>query len=148
MAAPELQRLALEAKSAAAILKYLPVTSALLPEVVETLKSVSAHPLWPARAAALVFVQVSFRFLSKTASISCSEAQWGTFKGPILSVARLGRFPALKLHNFITPYHIVLALPCNPCILPAKDASFLTSPWVHCRNWAHVYPMQALMGRA
>ena len=58
MAAPELQRLALEAKSAAAILKYLPATVELLPQVVETLTTLSAHPLWPARAAALVFVQV------------------------------------------------------------------------------------------
>ena len=59
MAAPELQRLAMEAKSAAAILKYLPVTPDLLPEVVETLKTLSAHTAWPARAAALVFVQVT-----------------------------------------------------------------------------------------
>ena len=58
MAAPELQRLALAAKGAAAILKYLPVTANLLEEVIVTLEALSAHPLWPARAAALVFVQV------------------------------------------------------------------------------------------
>lgn len=62
MAAPELQRLAMEAKNAAAILKYLPVTPELLPHVVETLTALSSHPLWPARAAALVFVQVSACF--------------------------------------------------------------------------------------
>lgn len=59
MAAPELQRLALEAKSAAAILKYLPATAELLPRVVDTLEALSMHQLWPARAAALVFVQAS-----------------------------------------------------------------------------------------
>lgn len=58
MAAPELQPLAMEAKSAAAILKYLPVTAELLPPVIETLTSLSSYHLWPARAAALVFVQV------------------------------------------------------------------------------------------
>ena len=59
MAAPELQPLALEAKSGAAVLKYLPVTATQVAQVVSAVEAVSHHDQWPARAAALVFVQVS-----------------------------------------------------------------------------------------
>ena len=59
MAAPELQPLALEAKSGAAVLKYLPVTATQVAQVVSAVEAVSHHDQWPARAAALVFVQVA-----------------------------------------------------------------------------------------
>lgn len=58
MAAPELQPLALEAKSAAAVLKYLPVRTEQIPEVLAALEETSRHEQWPVRAAALVYAQV------------------------------------------------------------------------------------------
>lgn len=66
MAAPELQPLALEAKSAAAILKYLPVSTAQIPEVLTAVESISQHEQWPVRAAALIYAQVPphYRLLS------------------------------------------------------------------------------------
>ena len=58
MAAPELQPLALEAKSDAAILKYLPLPAEQVGGVVDTLSQAAAAELWPTRAAALAFSQV------------------------------------------------------------------------------------------
>ena len=58
MAAPELQPLALEAKSDAAILKYLPLPAQQVGGVVDTLSQAAAAELWPTRAAALAFSQV------------------------------------------------------------------------------------------
>jgi len=60
MAAPELQPLALEAKSDAAILKYLPLPAELVGGVVDTLAQAAAAELWPTRAAALAFSQARF----------------------------------------------------------------------------------------
>ncbi len=55
---PELQPLATEAKGALALLKYLPLPAALLPQVAAALSEGVRAELWPARAAALVFAQV------------------------------------------------------------------------------------------
>lgn len=57
MAAPELQPLALEAKSAAAVLKFLPVATQQIPEVLAAVEETSQHEQWPVRAAALVYAQ-------------------------------------------------------------------------------------------
>ena len=54
---PELQPLSLEAKAAAALVKYLPLPKHLLPATVATLQKGVGAPLWTARAAALVFAQ-------------------------------------------------------------------------------------------
>jgi hypothetical protein len=55
---PELQRLSTEAKAAVALLKYLPLTSQLLPRASRILQDTAHLDLWPARGAALVFAQV------------------------------------------------------------------------------------------
>ncbi len=54
----ELQPLSTVAKSAAALLKYLPLPAALLPRATATLSDGVRATLWPTRAAALVFAQV------------------------------------------------------------------------------------------
>ena len=54
---PELQPLALEAKAAAALLKYVPLPARLLPGAIGHLAAGAAAGLWAARAAALVFAQ-------------------------------------------------------------------------------------------
>ena len=48
----------MEAKSAAVLLKYLPLPAPVLPRALATLSEGVRAELWPARAAALVFVQV------------------------------------------------------------------------------------------
>ncbi|BDA49513.1 probable proteasome activator complex subunit 4 [Coccomyxa sp. Obi] len=53
----ELQPLSTVAKSAAALLKYLPLPAALLPLATATLADGVCATLWPTRAAALVFAQ-------------------------------------------------------------------------------------------
>ena len=54
---PDLQPLAMEAKTAFALLKYLPVKRDLIPHVVDILCKTRASDPWHARAAALVFMQ-------------------------------------------------------------------------------------------
>ncbi len=54
---PELQPLALEAKAAAALLKYVPLPARLLPGAIGHLAAGAGAELWAARAAALVFAQ-------------------------------------------------------------------------------------------
>lgn len=58
IAQPELQPMALEAKAAAALLKYVPLPADLLSAAVAHLATGAAADLWAARAAALVFAQV------------------------------------------------------------------------------------------
>ena len=58
---PELQPLATEAKLATSLLKYLPLPAALLPQATSALAEGTRADLWPTRAAALVFAQVSTR---------------------------------------------------------------------------------------
>ncbi len=58
----ELQPLSTVAKSAAALLKYLPLPAALLPRATATLADGVRATLWPTRAAALVFAQVHHFF--------------------------------------------------------------------------------------
>ena len=65
---PELQPLAMEAKSAAVLLKYLPLPAAVLPRALATLSDGVRAELWPARAAALVFVQVADLLYTATQS--------------------------------------------------------------------------------
>ena len=50
--------MALEAKAAAALLKYVPLPADLLPAAIAHLSTGAAADLWAARAAALVFAQV------------------------------------------------------------------------------------------
>eukprot|EP00873_Tetraselmis_striata_P035714 jgi/Tetstr1/455978/TSEL_042757.t2 len=54
---PELQPLAMEAKTAFALLKYLPLRAAQLPALLGELTAAKEKEPWHARAAALVFVQ-------------------------------------------------------------------------------------------
>ncbi len=61
MPQPELQQLTTEAKAAAALLKYLPLTAAELPRAAAILQDAAHADLWPSRAAALVFAQVGYR---------------------------------------------------------------------------------------
>lgn len=56
---PELQRLSTEAKAAVALFKYMPLTAADLPHASCILQDTARLDLWPARAAALVYAQVS-----------------------------------------------------------------------------------------
>lgn len=58
IAQPELQPMALEAKAAAALLKYVPLPCDLLPSAIAKLAAGAAADLWAARAASLVFAQV------------------------------------------------------------------------------------------
>ena len=58
IAQPELQPMALEAKAAAALLKYVPLPADLLPAAIAQLATGATADLWAARAAALVFAQV------------------------------------------------------------------------------------------
>ena len=48
----------MEAKSAAVLLKYLPLPAPVLPRALATLSEGVRAELWPTRAAALAFVQV------------------------------------------------------------------------------------------
>ncbi|KAL0043408.1 hypothetical protein WJX79_003790 [Trebouxia sp. C0005] len=54
---PELQPLSMESKAALALLKYLPLTPQVIPQVIETLSTSSHIEPWAARAAGLVFAQ-------------------------------------------------------------------------------------------
>ena len=54
---PDLQPLAMEAKTAFALLKYLPVKRDLIPRVIDILCKTRTSDPWHARAAALVFMQ-------------------------------------------------------------------------------------------
>lgn len=64
LASPNLQQLALEAKSAAALLKYLPLPVAELPGVVACVSSFKDAEAWFSRGAALVYAQVATQYLS------------------------------------------------------------------------------------
>ena len=110
MAAPELQRLALEAKGAAAILKYLPATAELLPQVVETLAALSAHQLWPARAAALVFVQVSM-LLKARFEQHCKQCNTFFLKSPYYVLCTCNLVHANNSHTaYNLQCHMLLTL--------------------------------------
>ena len=58
MASPELQSLALEARKAAVLVKYMPLPSQQLPAVARTLSAAPTMQPWPARGSALAFMQV------------------------------------------------------------------------------------------
>ena len=58
MASPELQSLALEAKKAAALVKYMPLPAQQLPEIARTLARAPQLEPWMARGSALAFTQV------------------------------------------------------------------------------------------
>jgi hypothetical protein len=60
MKEPALQSLALEAKSVATRLKYVPIPQSMLPTVTSILLEAAACNLWPTRGAALAFAQVRF----------------------------------------------------------------------------------------
>ncbi|KAK9818405.1 hypothetical protein WJX72_012161 [[Myrmecia] bisecta] len=57
LAEPELQPLSMEAKAAAALLKYLPLPPGLVPVITQTLREAPGLEPWAARAAALVYTQ-------------------------------------------------------------------------------------------
>ena len=59
MASPELQSLALEAKKAAALVKYMPLPGDQLPNVARILGAAPSMQPWMARGSALAFMQVS-----------------------------------------------------------------------------------------
>lgn len=54
-----MQPLALEAKTAAAVVKYIPWPGRLLPQLTELLASAPTMQPWMARGAALAFAQVT-----------------------------------------------------------------------------------------
>ena len=58
MASPELQSLALEAKKAAALVKYMPLPGDQLPSVARILGAAPSMQPWMARGSALAFMQV------------------------------------------------------------------------------------------
>ena len=63
MASPELQSMALEAKKAAALVKYMPLPEEQLPEVARILGSAPSLQPWMARGSALAFMQVRGRLV-------------------------------------------------------------------------------------
>ena len=58
LTAPEVQPLALEAKTAAALVKYVPWPGRLLPQLTNLSASAPGMEPWMARGAALAFAQV------------------------------------------------------------------------------------------
>lgn len=73
---PALQRLEVPAKTALALLKYLPLPAGLAAEAAVTLRGGRAATLWTARAAALVFAQYFwFRHVFLLSPDACAKLQ-------------------------------------------------------------------------
>ena len=84
---PALQRLEVPAKTALALLKYLPLPAGLAAEAAGSLQGGRAATLWTARAAALVFAQYFwFRHVFLLPPGACDELQVGC--GGVVTVIR------------------------------------------------------------